>query len=82
VVAARIRDDAAGDFFGCQLQNLVGRSADFEGADGLEAFRLEPDLFAGAVTAEAGKSGFNQRGLHGNVRNAGCCGADGGERDQ
>ncbi len=34
------------DFFGSELQDFVGRAADFEGADGLQAFGFEPD-FAG-----------------------------------
>jgi hypothetical protein len=55
MVAARIGDDAAGDFAGSELQNLVGRAANLEGADGLQAFGLEPDLFAGSVAGEAGK---------------------------
>jgi hypothetical protein len=41
VIAARIGDDAAGAFFVRQRRDLVVRAAQFEGADGLEVFRLE-----------------------------------------
>ena len=47
MVAAGVSDDAAGDLFRRELENLVGRAAEFEGADGLQAFGLEPD-FSGA----------------------------------
>ena len=55
VVAAGVSDDAAGDFFRGELEDLVGRAANFECADGLEGFGLEIDFLLGAVAGEAGK---------------------------
>ena len=82
MVAAGIGDDAATNLLGGELQNFVGRAAHFEGADGLETLRLEPDSFLGSVAGEAGKSGFDQRGFYGDGGNAGGCGADFGEGDK
>ena len=47
VVAAGVGDDAAADLFGRELEDLVGRAANFECADGLQAFGLEPDFSFG-----------------------------------
>jgi hypothetical protein len=55
VVAAGVGDDAAGDLLGRELEDLVGRAADFESADGLQAFGFEIDFFEVAVAGEAGK---------------------------
>ena len=57
-------DDAASDFFRTELENLVGRAADFKGADGLKGFRLEIDFLVGPVATEAGKRGFDERGAN------------------
>ena len=81
VVAAGVGDDAAGDFFGRELEDLVGRAADFEAADGLQAFGLEPDLLR-AVTGDVGEVGADERGLDGDVGDASGGGADGVERDE
>ena len=70
VVAAGIGDDAAGDFFRGELEDLVGRAADFECADGLEGFGFEVDFFAGAVAGEAGELGADERGLDGDIGDA------------
>ena len=82
MVAAGVGDHAAGDLGGRQLENLVGRAADFEGADGLETFRLEPDSLACSVAGEAGEGGFNHRRFDGDAGDAGCCGADFSEGNQ
>jgi hypothetical protein len=71
VVAAGVGDDAAGDFFGRELEDFVGGAADFEGADGLEGFGFEVDFLARAVAAEAGERGADQRGADGDVRRCG-----------
>jgi hypothetical protein len=76
VVAAGVGDDSTGNLFVRELQNLVGRAADFEGADGLEAFRLEPDCFTSSMAGEAGESGADERGFDGDRGDAGGGGAD------
>ena len=82
MVAAGVSDDAAGDLAGSKLENLVGRAAHLEGADGLKTLRLEPDLLAGSVAGEAGEGSFDQRGFHGDLRDARSGGANGFEGDE
>ena len=59
------------DLFRRELQNLVGRAANLEGADGLQALGLEPDL-----SRHAGKRRTDQRRLDGDAGDAGRCFAD------
>ncbi len=72
MVAAGISDDAAGNFAGRELQNLVRGSAHFECANGLEIFSFEADFFSGPVSRQAGKGGGHQRRSEGNVRDSLC----------
>jgi hypothetical protein len=46
VVAAGVGDDAAGALFVGERRDLVVRAAQFEGADGLEVFRLQIESLA------------------------------------
>jgi hypothetical protein len=82
VVAAGVGDDPAGDLFRGELKDLVGRAADFEGADGLKRLSFQVDFARLAVTAEAGEWGADQRGFDGDVRDAGGGSADFGEGDE
>lgn len=82
MVAAGICDDAERDLRGGELQNLVGRAANLEGPDGLEAFGFEVDLLAGSVAGDSREGGADERGLDGDAGDADGGGADGFEGDQ
>jgi len=82
VVAAGIRNDAAGDLRRGKLENLVGRTANLECADGLKAFGLEPNLFVGSRAGNAWERGANERCFYRGAGDAGGGGADGSYGDE
>ena len=57
MVPAGVGDDAPRDFFRRELQDLVGRAAQLEAPDRLQAFRLQPDLAPGTSGKYARTSG-------------------------
>ena len=57
VVAAGVGDDASGNLFAREPEDLVGRAADLESADGLKALGFEVDSLTGSIARGAGKCG-------------------------
>ncbi len=77
VVAAGVGDDAAGDFFRRELEDLVGSAAELEAADGLEAFGFEPDF-----ASDIRELGADERSFDGDAGDAIGGGADSVEGDE
>ena len=69
MIAAGIRDDAAGAFFVAERCDLVVSATQFEGADGLQVFRFE-------IENEAFVFQRNQRSADGDAVEAGSGFAD------
>jgi hypothetical protein len=74
VIAAGVSDDAAGAFFVRQRGDFVVRATQFEGADGLEVFRLQ-------IKDAAFIFQRDQRSADGDAVEAGTGGEDVGEGD-
>jgi hypothetical protein len=82
VVAAGVSDDAATALVGSELGDFVVGAAQFEAADGLEAFGFDVNFGSGLTRILAGDEEADERGAGGDATDAGLGVAEGSESEE